>query len=214
MISLDLLIFDLDGTLVDSRKGIVKAVNHTLKRLSIEEKDFEEIVSYIGTGVKDLLRKSLGKENENLWEKSITIFEDYYQNHSDEESMLYPNVKDTLEHFKNKDKIILTNRKKKMAKVTLHNFGIDNYFKEIFGGSDDGCLKPSACPVDKLFSNFVFDKKKSIIIGDMDLDVLSGKSAGILTCAVTYGLGAKEDLIKSKPDFIVDDLSELIKIVK
>ena len=104
MINVDLMIFDVDGTLIDSRKDIVAAVNFTLKSLGLAEKGFDEIISYIGLGVGYLLKKSVGEENEDLVDKAVTVFKDYYRKHSVDSTRPYPGTIDTLEYFKDNEK--------------------------------------------------------------------------------------------------------------
>jgi phosphoglycolate phosphatase len=211
---IDLILFDLDGTLVDSRKDIVRAVNFTLGSLGLPAKPFSEITSFIGTGVKDLLKKSLPRGKRSFLEKSIAIFEKYYRQHAADGTVLYPHVDDVLEYFKKKKMFIITNRRKEMALETLRAFYIDKYFDKVIGGDDDACLKPSACPINKSMDSISSDRKKSIIVGDMDLDIVAGKRAGILTCGVTYGIGNKEAIVKVKPDYLIDDIITLKEIIK
>jgi len=208
----DLIIFDLDGTLVDSREDIANAVNHTLRKVGLKEKSLSEITSYIGTGMRDLIRKSLGEEC-GLFDKSLSIFEDYYRRHCAECSVLYQGVKEILEHFKDKRKAIVTNRNYKFALLILKALGIYDYFQDIIGGDDIGCMKPSYCPLDSLMQRFNIDREKTIIVGDMHIDILAGKRAGIITCAVTYGIGRKEDIVKAKPDYIIDNILKLKEII-
>ena len=128
-------------------------------------------------------------------------------------SVLYPYVQKVLEHFKDKKKIIITNRNYEFAVLALKATNISDYFDDIIGGDDIGCVKPSACPLDRAMHRLDINKEKTIIVGDMDIDILTGKSAGITTCAVTYGIGRKEDILKAKPDFIIDDIAKLREIV-
>ncbi len=209
---IDLIIFDLDGTLVDSKEAIAKGINFVLRELGLQEKDISAISSYIGTGVDDLISKSLGRAKENYFEKTKSLFENYRQ-HSPDNSRLYPGVKETLEYFKNKRKSIVTNRKYEFALPTLKNLGIYDYFEDILGADDIACKKPSSCPLDRAITKFNIHKEKTIIVGDMDIDILAGKSAGILTCAVTYGIGRREDILKANPDYIIDDLRKLKEII-
>jgi len=211
---IELIIFDLDGTLVDSREDIANAVNFTLKYTGLKEKSKQEISSYIGKGLEDLIRKSLGKRQGALLGRALSVFEEYYRKHSTDKSVLYPNIKEILEHFKDKKKVIITNRNYEFALITLKSLDIYNYFKDVVGGDDVGCAKPSSCPVDKILCSLNVNKEKTIIVGDMDIDILAGKRAGIVTCAVTYGIGRKEDIIKAKPDFIIDNMIELKNIIK
>jgi len=214
MKNIDLIIFDLDGTLVDSRKDIVNAVNFTLKNMHLKEKGFEELISYIGWGVEDLIKKALGNEKIDFFERAMSLFEEHYRKHAVEKTTLYPNVLKVLERFKNKRKVIVTNRKYEFAIITLKKLGIYYYFEDIVGGDNLGCMKPSSCPLDSTVEKFNTEKAKTIIVGDMYIDILAGKRAGILTCAVTYGIGSIEDIVKAKPDFIIDDIIKLKEIIK
>jgi len=214
MLSVDSIFFDVDGTLVNSAGDIAKAMNYTLNRLGIAEKPTREIASYIGTGVRDLARKSTGSDDDNIIDEAVRIFSEYYLSHSTDESTLYPHVKEMLEHFKGKRKFILTNRYKRFADVTLKGFGIRDYFEAILGGDDESCMKPSACVIDNFLPKLGIEKGRSLIVGDMAIDIMTGKNSGIKTCWVTYGLGRSEDLLGLSPDFIVDDIMELSRIIK
>lgn len=210
---IDLIIFDLDGTLVDSRDDIANAVNFTLKKIGLKEKSISEISSYIGTGIEDLIGKSLGNKQEVLLTRALSVFEKYYRKHSIDNSVLYPNVKEILEYFKNKRKVIVTNRNYEFALIALNKLGIYDYFEHVVGGDDIGCMKPSSCPLDRSMNRLNTNKEEAIIVGDMDIDIVAGKKAGIITCGVTYGIGKKEDIIKAKPDFIIDDIIDLKNII-
>lgn len=210
---IDLIIFDLDGTLVDSRQDIANAVNYTLKEVGLKMRSLSEISSFIGTGVEDLIRRSLDGNQINLFEKGLSTFLDYYKNHYLETTCLYPGVREILEYFNNKRKAIVTNRRHETAVLTLRKLGIYDYFEDIIGGDNIGCMKPSSCPLDKAMQELHMDEEKTMIVGDMHIDILAGRKAGITTCAVTYGIGRREDILKAEPDYIIDNILELKKIV-
>lgn len=208
----DLIIFDLDGTLVDSQEDIINAVKFSLKTLRLKEKTDSEISAYIGTGVEDLIRKSLGARPE-LFKEALEIFTQHYSKHFADNTVLYPNVKQILEHFKNKKMAVVTNKNKHSTVRTLNAFEIDGYFSDVLGGDDVSCRKPSSCPLDLVIQKHKAKKENALIVGDMAIDVLAGKQAGIATCAVTYGIGKREDIIKAKPDFMIDDIIKLKDII-
>ncbi len=208
-----LIMFDLDGTLVDSRYDITNAVNFALKEIGFREKSMAEVTSYIGNGVRELIKKVLGEKNGIFFEKALAMFTDYYREHSSDNSVLYPGVLEILEFFKDKRKIIITNRNYEFAVITLKLKGIYNYFDTIVGGDDIGCMKPSSCPLDKSMYDLKVDKNKAIMVGDMDIDILAGKKAGVITCGVTYGIGNKDDIVKANPDYIIENILELKKII-
>lgn len=214
MLSVDAIFFDLDGTLIDARSDIVRATNHTLSALGRRERSFEDIVSYIGTGVSDLIAKSLSAEDNSLIKKGVAIYSEYMLKHPADEARLYPHVKETLEFFKDKRKFILTNRYAKFADAVLKALGIYGYFESTIGGDDEDCIKPSACLMDSVLPGIGVDREKALIVGDMTIDIETGKNSGIKTCWVTYGLGKPEEVKPLKPDFIIDDFAELKKIIR
>lgn len=213
MLKVDYLIFDVDGTLVDSRKDIVKGVNHVLRTLGVEEKPGDEIMSYVGTGVLDLIKGSLGEKNLKLTDTASKMLADYYLKNTTVESILYPHVKEVLEYFNSKKKYVMSNRNPVFAKSTLEKLGIAGYFEDILGAVDEDCRKPSTCIFDKHPDLSKFDKSSAIMIGDMDIDVLTAKAIGIKSCWVTYGLGKERDVLPLQPDFVIDDISGLKKII-
>lgn len=210
----DAIFFDLDGTLIDSKDDIVAAVNHIIGEAGAPQKTYEEIFSYIGTGVEDLIARSIGENDIEIINKYVRSFDDYFKEHHTDKSKLYPNVEETLEVFSNKKLVIVTNRKKGMAERTLEKFGIAGYFRGIVGGDDISCIKPMACPVKKGLRMYVDVNEQALMVGDMDVDVLAGKAAGIMTCAVTYGFGKKEDILKAGPDITINDIKELAGIIE
>jgi 2-phosphoglycolate phosphatase len=210
----DAIVFDLDGTLVDSSEDIVTAVNYALKEAGLPERSYEEIVTYIGTGVKDLIVKSVGSEDGALVDKCVELFTDYFGKHYADRSKLYPNVKEVLEFYKDKKMVVVTNRRIKMTEDTLKKFEIDRYFNKIIGGDDDNCLKPSPCPIQKGISGVVEENEKALMVGDMDLDILAGKRAGVSTCAVTYGIGSRKDIEKAEPDHLIDNIIQLKGLIE
>jgi len=214
MLDIDTIIFDVDGTLVDSRKDIVRAINFTLRKLKFPEKPPELIISYIGLGIRDLIKKNLGEQKRDFVDEALKIFTGYFRKHSADESRLYPHVEETLDYFRNKRKVVITNRNRESAEITLKKLSIGDYFEEIFGGDDEDCIKPSACPLDRVCSKLGMDKSKIIMVGDMDIDIKAGKEFDIRTCWVSYGLGKREDVEKIEPDYVIDDIIELKKIIR
>ena len=215
MREIELIIFDLDGTLVDSRQDIVNAVNFMLTSLSLVEKPPEEIISYVGKGVGELIKSSLGQNADGLKDKALQIFKSYYREHPADYAYVYPGVSETLDYFKAKEKAVVTNRNHRSSEIILQKMGIARHFTSIIGDDNTSCLKPSRCQFDKLFEkSYAKNKEKILMVGDMDIDVLAGRASGILTCAVTYGLGKRHDIERSMPDYIIDEMTQLKDIIK
>ena len=214
MINIDTLIFDVDGTLVDSRKDIVNAINFTTDSLKLKRRSAADIISYVGWGVEDLVRKTLGEKDERFFDKALILYIDYFLNHPADESKLYPHVKETLEYFKDKDMFVMSNRRTSSAVATVTKLGIAKYFKKVLGADEEKCRKPSLCSLEKDEITLRINKIKTIMIGDMDIDIKTGKEGGMKTCWVSYGLGKRADVEPLKPDFIIDDFAELRKIIR
>ncbi len=211
MIEIDAIFFDLDGTLVDSRKDIVNSTNYMLKQLDLEEQSYEEIVSYIGGGIDDFVTKTLKDKDRDLHEKGLKIFYEHYEQHSTEETELFPGVKETLEHFGDKEMIIVTNKSSYLTDIAVKELGISGYFSHIVGGDDVHCLKPSGCPLEKAISKLGRDlaKDKLLMVGDMPTDIESAKRVGIKSCGVTYGVSDRESLSERAPDILIDNFIDL-----
>ncbi|MCX5680454.1 MAG: HAD-IA family hydrolase [Candidatus Omnitrophica bacterium] len=208
------IFFDVDGTLADARLDIAGAMNCVLRTLERPEKTPDEISAYIGTGVKDLIRKSLGEDGAGLVDRATVLYEKEYLKHPADYAVLYPGVMKLLKDLPDKRKFILTNRYSHLASALLKKLGIRVFFEEVFGGDDEGCIKPSACVMDRILPAVRVDRKEALIVGDMAIDVMTGKNSGVRTCWVTYGLGKKEDVLPLEPDYVIDGISELGRIIK
>lgn len=211
MTEIDAIFFDLDGTLVDSRKDIVNSANHMLRELGLEEQSYEDIVSYIGGGIDDFVTKTLGEKDQNLHEEGLKLFYEHYEEHSTEETELFPGVKETLEYFDDKEMMIVTNKSSYLTDLAVRELGISGHFSHIVGGDDVHCLKPSVCPLEKAISKLekFAEKNRLLMVGDMPTDIESAKMTGIRSCGVTYGVSGRESLSESAPDILIDNFIDL-----
>jgi phosphoglycolate phosphatase-like HAD superfamily hydrolase len=219
MIDIKIILFDVDGTLVDSKKVIIDAANHTLLNLGFKQKKEEEIINHLGFEISYIISKLTGSYDPALLIRGVKLFNGYWREHITADSMLFKGVIKTLDYLKSKEMIITSNGIREVIEKMLNNFKIRKFFKEIISGDKPDCIKPTACPINMVFDSFklgnrTVDKDRIMIVGDMDIDIKAGKNAGIKTCAVTYGIGKKKDIIKAKPDFLIDDISELKNIIK
>lgn len=212
-LAIDLIIFDFDGTLVDSQPVIVDAVNRVLEKLSFPPRSEAEIVSFIGYGVKSLLVQSLCQHTEEEYDKAYELYWEEYANGMVGEGKLFPGVIEVLEHFRDKKKVVMSNSLDPVVKEVLKEQKIDEFFEAVEGGSDETCLKPSSCSVDRFLKMFEVKKEKCLMVGDMVVDMEAGKNAGVHTCAVTYGIGRKEDILEAGPEHVIDNIVELKQIM-
>jgi phosphoglycolate phosphatase len=209
----DLLIFDLDGTLVDTRRDLANAVNYALRQLGKDEIDLDTITGYVGDGIRKLLERALGNAVEADLETARQHFRFFYQKHIADFSQLYPGLGDVLQHFQSKKKAVLTNKPQEFTEALLRRLDIYHHFEMIVGGQRNLKLKPDPEGVRLILTRLNASPSQAVIIGDSENDILTGKAAGIATCAVTYGFRPAEKLRALKPDFVVGSPTELISSV-
>ena len=135
------LIYDLDGTLIDSRLDLCAATNAMLSHFGLPPKSEKELISYIGMGINNLIAKALGG-NESFYEEGFKVILSYYRQHLTDHTTLYAGVIDTLEHFKQKKQFVLTNKLDQESKMIVKQLGIAHYFTEVIGDRADEVLKP------------------------------------------------------------------------
>lgn len=211
---IEFLVFDLDGTLIDSRKDICIAVNHALTTLGIEPVADDEIVRFVGRGVANLIRSALEAKapasDEKIFKKAIKLFKEHYASHLLDHTKLYPGVVDVL-HLPQK-KAVLTNKPKEFSERILEGLKVLSYFEEVVGG--DAGKKPDPAGLLGLIGRLKADPQSSMLIGDSTIDIQTGKNAGARTCAVTYGFEKKENLLPLSPDYILNHIGELKEVLK
>jgi phosphoglycolate phosphatase len=199
----DLLIFDLDGTLVDTRRDLANAVNHALKQMGRKEIDLETMTGYVGDGIRKLLERALGNADDNELEIARQYFRPFYFDHLVDFSNPYPGMIEVLEYFSGTKKAVLTNKPQEFTEALLQRLEICGYFEMIIGGQPNLKLKPDPEAVLKILHHFHAAPSRAIIIGDSENDILAGKATMIKTCAATYGFRPPEKLLALEPDFVI-----------
>jgi len=209
MKKIDLMIFDLDGTLVSSGTDLAVAVNYTLKELGLPPRPEKEIIGFVGDGIRKLIQRSLGDLREGLVDNALKIFTDYYSDHLLDNTNLYPDVLDVLTNFADKTKIILTNKRYEFTLKIVRGLNLENHFNEIIGADTLPYQKPDARLIDYLLHKYEVKKDKTVMIGDGINDIYVAKNAGIISAAYLNGLGSKDDLLAAKADYYCESLLEL-----
>ncbi|WP_353683478.1 HAD-IA family hydrolase [Thermodesulfovibrio sp. 3907-1M] len=210
---IELIIFDLDGTLVDSCEDITQALNYCLEKSGISGFSKDEVKKMVGEGVNRLIEKALQARGVNFpSQKLIDCFVNYYREHITDFSRAYPEVKETLEELKNIKKVVISNKLTELSFKTLENLGLLKYFDFVAGSDLFSERKPSAVPIIETVKRFYTTPDKTLVVGDSELDIIAGKQAEVKTVAVTYGYREREVL--KEADFIIDKFSELLKIVR
>ena len=213
MQAIDLLIFDLDGTLIESKWDIAAAVNLTLAELKLAERGEEEIFSFVGDGIKRLLRLAVGEDNQERYEQALTVFRGHYLSHCLDHTKYYPGIETVLGHFADKLKAVATNKSLEYTTKILQGLGA-HHFAYIVGGDDGYGLKPDPRMLVKILDKLNVSKDRAVLIGDSTNDINGGHNAGIKVCAVGYGMGNREKMAACKPDWFIEKPEELIGLFK
>ncbi|MFB3925740.1 MAG: HAD family hydrolase [Syntrophales bacterium] len=209
MVSVELMVFDFDGTLVNSGEDIARSVNFVLRHFQLPAKDHREIMGFIGDGVVSLIERSLGTAHIDKLDEALELFSRYYPEHMLDTSGLYPGVVEILEHFRNKKKIIVTNKRHYFASRMADALKISSYFEEIIGRDNAGYVKPDHRLLRSILDKYAANSRRTVVIGDGCNDIILAKDAGVWSCAFLNGLSLKEDLVRLEPDFTYNDILEL-----
>src|SRR2546428_2736370 len=182
MYKLDLLIFDLDGTLIESKWDIATAVNLTLGDLGLPQRSQEEIFSFVGDGIKRLLRLAVGQENQPRYEEALRIFRGHYLTHCLDRTRFYPGVETVLNHFAHKLKAVATNKSLEYTTRILQGLGA-HHFAYVVGGDDGYGLKPETGMFLKILDELNVAKERAVLIGDSTNDITGGAQPRRQGCA-------------------------------
>jgi phosphoglycolate phosphatase len=208
---INLIIFDLDGTLVNTLEDIAASVNFTLQKLGRPLIPVDSVRQYVGDGVEMLMRRALSGSDEFLPD-AVGIYSVHHSRNLLVRSRLYPSVTEVLEYFRTVPMAVISNKTSEFVQPLLDGLKISGYFRMILGADSGLPLKPSPDSVQKIMAEFKSPKDRTVIVGDGTTDVRAGKAAGVITCSVTYGFRSEEELRKAGPDYVIHELSDLKKL--
>lgn len=208
----DFLIFDFDGTLVDSEKDIAAAVNMVRKEYGDKTLSVEKIRSFLGGGVNKLIDKAIPNHHDD-YKKVLERFDYYYSKCLLDTTVVYDDVIEILEALKDKKKAVLSNKTEKYLVEIVKKLDLSKYFIKVWGGDTAETKKPDPKPILDLIKIIGAKKEKTVMIGDSENDFKAARAAGIDSIAVSYGYLDKTGIEKLKPTYIVDSPKEIIKIV-
>ena len=209
MQKISLFVYDFDGTLVDTFADIANSVNLALAEMNIQSLSRETIRRNIGSGVVNLMSRSLEGSGCDDVEMAVSFFQKHYNNHLLDQTKLYPNGREVVEHFSKKKNAILSNKPISFVEKILTELNFLSPFDAVLGGDSLSERKPNPMGLQLLMKNLNCHVKEVLMIGDSAIDIETGKHAGVITCGVTYGLGDLSSLRDSKPDYLIDNLSSL-----
>jgi len=208
------LIFDLDGTLADSKADLAASVNYVRGTYGLPVLPDEQIAAFIGNGAQQLIRRALGPDvSEVELQSALKSFLHYYRQHMLDRTVLYPGVRETLDRLQDFKLAVLTNKPLYFSCSMLDGLGIYRYFSAVYGGNSFVNKKPDPVGIFQILSDTRARRESSWMIGDSSVDVRTGRNAGVRTCGVTYGYAA-ESFKAEPPDFEVDRFAEIEKLVR
>jgi len=203
------LIFDLDGTLIDSKLDLGLAVNAALVEMGRRELPYETIYGFVGNGAPLLIQRSLGNgASEAECKRTLEYFIRYYREHALDNTVPYPGVREGLRLLGRMPMAVLTNKPERISKLILEGLGLASYFRHVYGGNTFERKKPDPIGVETILRDFGLGPRDVMIVGDSEIDVQTARNAGTWACGVTYGLWS-ERLAEYPPDLLIDSLSEL-----
>ena len=207
--SVRLVVFDLDGTLVDSKVDLANSVNHALGAFGLPSLPGETIHSYVGNGASMLIRRSVGHDGINLFPRVLETFLAHYREHLLDTTVPYPGVRENLIAQSGAfEMAVLTNKPVDMTRAILEGLSLSRHFVDVRGGDSFGTKKPHPEGLLHIITQRGVPPAETIMVGDSVNDILAGQGAGAATCAVTYGYGT-EGFAELSPDFTIDLFPEL-----
>jgi phosphoglycolate phosphatase len=216
MISIQCMLFDLDGTLIDTLGDLTGSLNLMLSDLGRPPLSKETIASIIGNGIPVTVYRCLTVTHpdhqppgDEMHAEGIRLMHEHYADEMLKTTVLYPNVSETLERFKHKRKAVVTSKEARFAHLMLDHFAIAQHFDAIVGGDTVPARKPDPWPVTEAIKLLGGSPAESVMIGDSENDVIAGRNAGTRTCAVSYGYRTAEQLSVTSPDVVVDRFEQL-----
>ena len=214
--SIKLVLFDLDGTLIDSRLDLVHSVNAALRHIGRPELPDDVIASYVGDGAPILIQRALGGDavDEALVRKGLEFFLSYYREHKLDHTTVYPGVAEALATIQNsgngtpRKMAVLSNKPVVPSRAIVEALGLGPLFSQIYGGNSFATKKPDPEGARKLLEEAGVESEQAVIVGDSHVDVRTGRNAGLWTVGVTYGF-ATHTLEEERPDVLVDQACEV-----
>ncbi len=215
-----LLVFDLDGTLIDSRLDLIHSVNAMLLHIGRPELDGDMIASYVGDGAPALVRRALGDtDDEALLRAALEYFLGYYRLHKLDHTTVYAGIPEVLARLANssngvrRQMAVLSNKPANSSRAIVRALGVGDFFVRVYGGNSFTTKKPDPLGVQTILRETGVAAAEALIIGDSSIDVLTGRNAGLWTCGVTYGF-APHTLEEVPPDVLIESPRELGELLR
>jgi phosphoglycolate phosphatase len=211
-----LVIFDLDGTLIDSKLDLAHAVNATRTHMGLGPLSHELIYSYVGNGAPVLIRRALGDAASQAdVDKALEYFLTYYRDHKLDYTVLYPGVRESLDQLRDSGvrMAVLTNKPFRISREIIEGLGVGPHFFQVYGGNSFEQKKPDPVGIHALIGEAGIDASRAMMVGDSGVDIQTARNAGIAAVGCTWGF-QPESLVIDPPDYLIENMMELGEIVR
>jgi phosphoglycolate phosphatase len=207
----NLLIFDLDGTLIDSKRDLADSVNAMRLWKGLAALPDERVFSYVGDGAPTLVRRALPGTSEADLPGALGYFLDYYRAHMLDATTLYPGVREALNrlHEAQVPMAVLTNKPVKFSVHLIQGLGLEAHFFRVYGGNSFEEKKPHPRGIDSLVAESGAARERTVMVGDSAVDVRTARNARVQACGVSWGF-QPETFADAPPDFMIDDMATLV----
>lgn len=211
-----LIVYDLDGTLVDTLEDITASANRMLEHLGLPPIPASEVRGYVGRGIRELVQRCLGTEDEGGLERGLRLYREHYGRHLLDRSRLYPGARETLERFQRlgRAQAVITNKPDPYSTQILTGLGVAGCFTAIIAGDGAYPKKPDPSSLHALMKQQGAAAGETVFIGDSPVDIETGRRAGVATVAVTHGLADVHELAQAAPDATVAGFTELVTLAE
>lgn len=206
----ELFLFDLDGTLADTKRDLATAVNLTFADLGLPPLSEAVIAGYVGEGVRKLIAKTLGESGAPRFAEALHLFRGHYLAHLLDTTQFYPGMTSVLQRLAGKKRVVVTNKPKEYTAKILDGLGAQRYFDLVIGSDPSTPLKPDPSMIRRALDHFAMPPERAIMVGDGVNDIIAARVVAVRSCAVGYGLAPVPLLRSAAPDYFcqtVDDLA-------
>ena len=212
------VLFDLDGTLVDSRQDLSYSIQLMLSELQLRHIESEEIMTFVGEGARLLVERSLraalkDEPSDELVDQALDIFRDRYAAHLLDSTRPYEGVVETLRALEGLRLGVVTNKPYGFSASLLEGLGLLPLFTVVIGGDSLHERKPSPLPLKEAARRCGQIPQDCLMVGDTRFDITAGRDAGMATCGFTGGFRGRSELVKAGADYLIDDFAQLEEIV-
>lgn len=202
--TIDTLLFDLDGTITDSHEGIYKGMQYALAQMGCPVPEAKDLGWCIGPPLEDNFDQLIPDSTSEKVARGCALYHQYYAQEGLFQNAVYPHIEETLDtlHKAGYALFVATSKLEEHAIAVLQHFQLDHYFLRIHGATKDGRVSKKVDVIHEVVKANPINPSKTIMIGDHNVDIIGGKAHNMYTIGVLYGYGSEQELVEAKPDHL------------